>query len=205
MLYLGLGGTALLKPPATTSSLPTFGATPQLPTTSATLPVVGLGGVSSTPSKQTATSGPIETLSKDQILPNELLQTVENFKKFLQEQKSYSSEIARFSIKELKRVETDVDLVNNLINEMENELQKNKAMADNLKLSSAKDLQNVEMAQRTFDTPSGLQYDNVAPFNYFIELADNFEKDMHSLKLCIENIERHVKSTGLATALSPEG
>ncbi|KAK4887699.1 hypothetical protein RN001_003970 [Aquatica leii] len=188
----GLGG---VKPTPVTSSLTGF-----------TAPTHTLGGTPKTTDISTTKLGADQTevAPKDQVLPNELMQTVENFKKFMKEQKSYSSEIARFSIKDLRKVEHDVDVINNCMNEVENQLRKNKAIADKLKMDTAKDLQNAEMAQRTFDTPAGLQYENTAPFNYFVELSDNFEKEMHDLKMHIENVAKYIRNSGAPTTLSPE-
>ncbi|KAK5644007.1 hypothetical protein RI129_007852 [Pyrocoelia pectoralis] len=201
-LSFGLGGVSTTKPTTAISST-TFGLGAQPPP----IPprTVGLGGISSTPPKLAApTTTQAEIAPKHQPLPNELLQTVEQFKKFIQEQKSFSSEIARSSIKELRKVEADVDLVNNCINEVENEMRKNKAMAEKIKLDTAKGLQNAEMAQRTFDTPAGLQYENTAPFEYFIELSDTFEKEMNELKLRIESVNKHVRNTMNPTKLNSQ-
>ncbi|KAF5305932.1 hypothetical protein FQR65_LT07543 [Abscondita terminalis] len=177
---LGLGG---IKPTSTSSTTPGFNAPPSL------------GGLPK--SVDTSSSKPGTDQSqlspKDQVLPNELMQTVENFKKFVKEQKGYSSEIGRFSIKDLRKVEQDVDVINNCMNEVENQLRKNKAVADKIKMDSAKDLQNAEMAQRTFDTPVGLQYENTAPFNYFLELSDHFETEMQDLKIHIESVAKYIE------------
>ncbi|KAF5304565.1 hypothetical protein FQA39_LY09616 [Lamprigera yunnana] len=199
-----LGGISTFKPTTTattttTSLLPNFGLASQL--TSGSPKSVGLGGVNVKPIEP-ATVGQSEIAPKDQLLPNELMQTVEQFKKFVQEQKHFSSEIARFSIKDLKKVEGDIELINNCMHRVENELRKNKLMAEKLKLDTARDLQHVEMAQRTYLTPAGLQYENTAPFNYFIELSDNFEKDMQDLRMRIESIDKYMKGSTTQIPLS---
>jgi len=61
------------------------------------------------------------------------------------------------------------------------------------------------MAQRTHDTPPGLQYDNTAPLAYFAERVSNFERDIQLFRQEIETAERHVKSQTQAAALSPAG
>ena len=47
-----------------------------------------------------------------------------------------------------------------------------------LKVSAAQELLNVEVAQRTRDTPPAMQYENVAPLEYFARLVSNFEGQM---------------------------
>lgn len=202
-LSFGLGGISIPKSTAATAPS-TFGMGAQPPQPPPTH-TVGLGGISSTPPKLTTpTSTQAQIPPKEQPLPQEILQTVEQFKKFVQEQKNFSSEIARSSIKELRKVEADVDLINNCMNEVENEMRKNKAIAEKIKLDTAKGLQNAEMAQRTFHTPAGLQYENTAPFEYFIELSDSFEKEMNELKLRIESVSKHVKNTMNPSKLTPQ-
>lgn len=142
---------------------------------------------------------------KEQPLPNELQQTVQNFKEFVKKQKAYSSDVARCSIKEFKKVESEIDLATNLLNEVEKQLQNNRSVAEKLKNDTAKVLQNVEIAQRTFDTPPGLQYDNTGPLNFFLELADTFERDMYALKLQIDNTDKYVKNLGKHSPLNSQG
>ena len=45
-------------------------------------------------------------------------------------------------------------------------------------MSAAQELLNVEVAQRTRDTPPAMQYENVAPLEYFARLVSNFEGQM---------------------------
>lgn len=66
-------------------------------------------------------------------------------------------------------------------------------------------LQHTEMAQRTHDTPPGLQYDNTAPLQYFAELVAGFERDIKLFRQEIENAERHVHARVQLTGISPAG
>jgi nucleoporin p58/p45 len=61
------------------------------------------------------------------------------------------------------------------------------------------------MAQRTHETPPGLQYDNVAPIEYFTELVAGFERDMQVFRQEIENTEKHIQSLSQPMALTPQG
>lgn len=123
----------------------------------------------------------------------------------IKKQKLYSSDIARCSIRDFKKVEQEIDLLNNTLNEVECQLQKNRYLAEKLKYDTAKNLQNVEMAQRTQDTPPGLQYENSAPLKFFLELADQFEREMQALKIQIEAADKYVKNHRNPDTLTPQG
>lgn len=133
------------------------------------------------------------------------MQSVEEFKNHVKQQKAYCSEICRYSIKEFRNVEADIDTANGLISEVEKQLQYNRKIAEKLKYDTARGLQHVEMAQRTFDTPPGLQYDNHAPFQFFVELANSFEKEMQTLRMQIESTDKYLKYIGKPDGLTPQG
>ncbi|KAJ8927144.1 hypothetical protein NQ314_020417 [Rhamnusium bicolor] len=163
------------------------------------------GGLASSQTK----TGAVVTIQKEippkeQPLPNEILQTVEQFKEMVKLQKLHSSDIARCSVRDFRRVEQEIDLLNNLLNDVEYQLQKNRHLAEKLKYDTAKCLQNVEMAQRTQDTPPGLQYENTAPLRYFLELANQFEREMQSLKIQIESADKYVKNHRNPDTLTPQ-
>lgn len=164
---------------------------------------MGLGGLATTQTKLTTTQK--ELPPKEQPLPNEILQTVEQFKEMVKQQKLYSSDIARCSIREFRKVEQEIDHLTTLLNDVEGQLQKNRQLAEKLKYDTAKCLQNVEMAQRTQDTPPGLQYENTAPLRYFLELADQFEREMQVLKFQIESADKYVKNHKSPDTITPQG
>lgn len=103
------------------------------------------------------------------------------------------------------QVAQDIDVVSKKLVEMENELKKNQAIAHKLKYDMAKSLQHVELAQRTYDTPNGLQYDNNVPINYFIELADGYEREMSSVRAEIESVDKYLRNLNNPTLLSSDG
>ncbi len=65
--------------------------------------------------------------------------------------------------------------LNSLVKSLAAGLSRSKASMDRLKIDAAQELLNVEIAQRTRDTPPALQYENVAPYAYFERLAAGFE------------------------------
>ncbi|XP_068907235.1 nuclear pore complex protein Nup58-like isoform X2 [Tenebrio molitor] len=182
---LGVGGSV------TSSAAHSLGLTAA---TAAPQQNVGLGGVPSTQSKGgSGAAAQKELPPKEQLLPNEFAHLVEQFKNVVQEEKNRSSDVARCSVKEFRKVETELDSLNHQFNQVENQLLNNRNLAEQLKYDTAKGLQHVEMAQRTQDTPPSLQYDNTAPLQFFLDLADNFEREMQILKLKIDNTEKFVK------------
>lgn len=203
-LNFGFGGgfgTLTTKP--LTSTIATSAAT--------AAPTLGLGGVATSipitarlggVATSMTTAAKTEISSKDQPLPNEILQTVEAFKIFIKQQEQYCSDISKVSIKEFKKVKEDIDAVNNKLTTTEKQLQSNQVTAEKLKYNTAKGLQQIEMAQRTHDTPPGLQYDNNAPLLFFIELVDSFEKEMQQIKLQIETTDKYIRNLGAASPLT---
>lgn len=113
--------------------------------------------------------------------------------------------MARISAKEFKKVTAAIDQVGNFLNEAEKQLQNNRAVAERLKMDTARGLQNIEMAQRTMDTPPGLQYDNVMPMAFFRELIDHFEKELQNLKLQIEYTDKYMRNLEQPIPLNSQG
>ncbi|CAH1112555.1 unnamed protein product [Psylliodes chrysocephalus] len=169
------------------------------PTTAASQ---GLGGQPTAQTKVVTTQKDITP--KDQPLPNEILQTVEAFKELVKQQKLHSSDIARCSVRDFRKVEQDINQLAQLLAEVESQLQKNRQLAEKLKYETAKCLKDVEIAQRTQDTPPGLQYENTAPLKFFLQLADKFEREMQALKVQIEGADNYVKNYRSPNALTPQ-
>ncbi|XP_066999709.2 nuclear pore complex protein Nup58 isoform X2 [Anabrus simplex] len=172
-------------------------ATTTGPVTTTTTTSVGLGGIDPSHSK-TGPTGSLTTRTdnkavKENQIPNEIVQTIDNFKNFVKGQKNLSTEIARGSAKPLHKVQEDTEQLKQLLTSLSNAMQKSFTLAVKLKADTAKCLHNAEMAQRTHDTPPGLQYDNTAPLQYFQELVAGFEHDMQILSQEIENTEKHIK------------
>nr|CAD7454003.1 unnamed protein product [Timema tahoe] len=173
--------------------------------TTAAISSVGLGGVDTSQGKPGLGPKKQEIKAvKENLIPNEIIQTIDAFKSFVKSQKNLSSEISRGSVKPLLKVEEDTASLKNLLSSLSAELVKNKLQADKLKAEIAKCLQNAEMAQRTHETPTALQFQNTAPLQFFTELAAKFDKDMETLRMEIENAEKHINSLSHARAITPQ-
>ena len=83
-------------------------------------------------------------------------------------------------------------------------LAKNRTQLDRLKMDAAQELLNAEIAQRTKDTPPALQYENVAPYEYFARLVASFESQMLVYRRQIEETEQHLQTMATQETLAPE-
>lgn len=165
----------------------------------------GLGGLDvSVSSKGLLQGSNSPAATKDNIWPPELIQTIEKFKEFVKEQKVLSSDIARGSARPLNRCAEDTALLMEILTTLAGSVQRDRSSADKLRQDTAKALQNSEIAQRTHDTPPGLQYENNAPLSLFMELADTFEHDLMLFRSQIETTEKHIQTMMTPRTLTPQ-
>ncbi|XP_069696924.1 nuclear pore complex protein Nup58 isoform X3 [Periplaneta americana] len=202
----GLFNSSLPKPLLFTPITATTSTGPGLGTTTTTS--IGLGGVDAAQTKTgltgTSPGRPDAKAVKENQIPNEILQTIEGFKNFVKTQKGLSSDIARGSVKPLYKVQEDTESLKQMLAGLTSGVQRIGALADRLQADTAKCLHLAEMAQRTRETPPGLQYDNVAPVEYFMELVARYERDMQLFRQEIENTEKHIQSLSQSMALTPQ-
>ncbi|KOC61149.1 Nucleoporin p58/p45, partial [Habropoda laboriosa] len=176
-------------------------------TTSTTTSIAnkGLGGLDVSVSNKGLSQGSSSlAAAKENIWPPKLLQTIDEFKEFVKEQKVLSSDIARGSARPLNRCAEDTASLMELLTTLAGSVQRDRSSADKLKQDTAKALQNSEIAQRTHDTPPGLQYENNAPLLFFMELADCFEHDLMLFRSQIETTEKHIQTMMTPKTLTPQ-
>ncbi|XP_040573664.1 nucleoporin p58/p45 [Lepeophtheirus salmonis] len=188
----GLGGAKLPQN--------AFGAPQQQPVVN-----LGLGGTtnSSSGGSNESNKNDIKAL-KETHIPNEILSTVDEFKKLVKEERNISSDIAHISSRIHDKIKSETEALVRLVSILSSGIKKNKAALDKLKLEAAQELRNAEIAQRTKDTPGALQYENVAPYEYFSRLVSNFENDMLKYRQQIDETEQHLHASASSAALSPE-
>ncbi|CAD5120398.1 DgyrCDS8969 [Dimorphilus gyrociliatus] len=153
----------------------------------------GLGGVDAATAQ--ANEKQSAKAAKDANIPKEILQTVEEFKKFLNNEKKFREEISRHSTKASVNVVKEVNSLKQQAALESSKVERNKIMIECLKQDIRSEFRNAEMAKHTRDIPETLQYENIAPGLYFETLIENYEHSMVIFKQQIDDLERHLMST----------
>ncbi|CRK94468.1 CLUMA_CG007974, isoform A [Clunio marinus] len=156
---------------------------------------VGLGGIDMNATQPKATEGKSEsTKVKETQVPKEIIQTVDDFKTYLKLQKTLSAEIVRTTDRKLKSVSSEIQRLNCVVQDAAINVDNNKLAIKLLRSDTSKIIQHADMAQRTHETPSGLQFENIMPQIYFNELIHKYEHDLLTLKHQVELTEKHLQS-----------
>ncbi|KAL1006616.1 hypothetical protein UPYG_G00074510 [Umbra pygmaea] len=201
---LGLGQTGL------GSGGLTLGSLVSTSTAVSSAPSLGLGGVdfsTSSEKKSDKSSGanPQDSKAlKDENLPPVICQDVDNFQKFVKEQKQVHEEISRMSSKALLKVQDDIKSLKQLLSVSASGLQRNALAIDKLKMETAQELKNADIALRTQKTPPGLQHENTAPYDYFRCLVEQFEVQLQQYRQQIEELENHLTTQGSGSHITPQ-
>ncbi|XP_064481737.1 nucleoporin p58/p45-like isoform X2 [Ornithodoros turicata] len=203
------GQTATTSTGFSLGSLSSTSAPSLSATASATVPAtssVGLGGVDILPASSAAGSagGKADKAVKESTLPNEIVQTVESFKAYVNEQKEVREEIFRVSSRLITKVQEETSALRQLLSTIESGIQRNALAIDRLKEDTALELKNAEIAHHTKETPAALQYENTAPTVYFQRLVASFSQQMKLYKQQIEELEQHFASMSSSSSLTPQ-
>ncbi|XP_077154432.1 nucleoporin p58/p45 isoform X3 [Ranitomeya variabilis] len=169
----------------------------------------GLGGIdfSSSSDKKSDKAGarPEDSKAlKDENLPQLICQDVETFQKFVKEQKQVQEEISRMSNKAMTKVENEIKALKQLLSVASSGLPRNTLAIDKLKIETAEELKNAEIALRTQKTPPGLQHENTAPADYFRALVEQFEVQLQQYRQQIEELENHLATQANSSHLTPQ-
>uniref|UniRef100_A0A452R6R3 Nucleoporin 58 n=1 Tax=Ursus americanus TaxID=9643 RepID=A0A452R6R3_URSAM len=141
---------------------------------------------------------------KDENLPPVICQDVENLQKFVKEQKQVQEEISRMSSKAMLKVQEDIKALKQLLSLAASGLQRNTLNIDKLKIETAQELKNAEIALRTQKTPPGLQHENTAPADYFRVLVQQFEVQLQQYRQQIEELENHLATQANNSHITPQ-
>ncbi|XP_048197590.1 nucleoporin p58/p45 isoform X3 [Perognathus longimembris pacificus] len=207
----GLGGSLFQSANTATSGLGqnalslTLGA----PAATSTTGNEGLGGIdfsssSDKKSDKTGTRPEDSKALKDENLPPVICQDVENLQKFVKEQKQVQEEISRMSSKAMLKVQEDIKALKQLLSLASSGLQRNTLNIDKLKVETAQELKNAEIALRTQKTPPGLQHENTAPADYFRILVQQFEVQLQQYRQQIEELENHLATQANNSHITPQ-
>ncbi|KAG8520257.1 Nucleoporin p58/p45 [Galemys pyrenaicus] len=197
----GLGGSLFQSANTATSGLGQNALGLTLGTTAATSTVgnEGLGGIdfSSSADKKSKDSKAL----KDENLPPVICQDVENLQKFVKEQKQVQEEISRMSSKAMLKVQEDIKALKQLLSLAASGLQRNTINIDKLKIETAQELKNAEIALRTQKTPPGLQHENTAPAEILVQ---QFEVQLQQYRQQIEELENHLATQANNSHITPQ-
>ncbi|XP_061484520.1 nucleoporin p58/p45 isoform X2 [Rhineura floridana] len=207
----GLGGTLFPNASTAASGLGqnAFGLTLGTAAAPTTTVNEGLGGIdfSSSSDKKSDKPGtrPEDSKAlKDENLPPVICQDVENLQKFVKEQKQVQEEISRMSSKAMLKVQEDIKALKQLLTVAASGLQRNTLNIDKLKVETAQELKNAEIALRTQKTPPGLQHENSAPADYFRILVEQFEVQLQQYRQQIEELENHLATQANNSHITPQ-
>ncbi|XP_058897983.1 nucleoporin p58/p45 isoform X2 [Kogia breviceps] len=169
----------------------------------------GLGGIdfsssSDKKSDKTGTRPEDSKALKDEALPSAICQDVGNLQKFVKEQKQVQEEISRMSSKAMLKVQEDIKALKQLLSLAASGLQRNTLNIDKLKIETAQELKNAEIALRTQKTPPGLQHENTAPADYFRILVQQFEVQLQQYRQQIEELENHLATQANNSHITPQ-
>ncbi|XP_020511584.1 nucleoporin p58/p45 isoform X4 [Labrus bergylta] len=173
-------------------------------------PSLGLGGVdfsTSSENKSDTSSGANAQDSKalkDENLPPVICQDVENFQKFVKDQKQVQEDISRMSSKAISKVQDDIKSLKQLLSVSASGLQRQALAIDKLKLETAQELKNADISLRTQKTPPGLQHENTAPSDYFRSLIEQFEVQLQQYRQQIEELENHLTTQSSGSHITPQ-
>lgn len=221
----GLGGAAAAgtsfsfgKPATTTSASLNFGTTTTTTlgsglfgkpattaaTSTAPTPFVGLGGIDVSSNKPKPGESKQDIKVKETQVPDEIVRTVDALKTYIKTQKTLSSDIGRTSTSKLTNVSGEIMNLQWALQEIANSVEANYNQIKLLRKETSKTIQSVEMAQRTQDTPVGLQFENNAPFQFFQNLVAKYEHDLINFRQQIALTERHMHSITNPQNVAPE-
>uniref|UniRef100_A0AAQ4R5P8 Nucleoporin 58 n=1 Tax=Gasterosteus aculeatus aculeatus TaxID=481459 RepID=A0AAQ4R5P8_GASAC len=167
-------------------------------------PSMGLGGVDFTTSSESKSDPSDSKALKDENLPPVICQDVENFQKFVKDQKQVEEDISRMSSKGISKVQDDIKSLKQLLSVSASGLQRQALAIEKLKLETAQELKNAEIALRTQKTPPGLQHENTAPSDYFHSLVEQFEVQLQQYRQQIEELENHLTTQSSGSHITPQ-
>ncbi|XP_017104528.2 nuclear pore complex protein Nup58 [Drosophila bipectinata] len=166
---------------------------------------VGLGGIDVSATQPKLGDNKQDGIKiKETQVPDEIVKTVDALKAYIKQQKTTSSDIGRTSTSKFTNVAHEITNLKWALQNMSNSVEGNNQQIRLLRQETSKAIQSLEMAQRTQDTPAGLQFEHSAPFQYFQCLVAKYELDLVAFRQQIALTERHMHALSNPQSISPE-
>lgn len=200
----GIGGGIFGTKPTSNNLNASLPVSTTLSATSSS-PFVGLGGLDVASSQPKSGESKQDNVKvKETLVPEEIAKTIEVLKTHIKNQKSLSSDIGRASVSKLSNVSGEILSFQCSLQEISNTVETNYSQIKLLRKETSRVMQTAEMAQRTQDTPAGLQFENSAPFQLFQNLVLKYETDLMNFRNQIALTEKHMRSLTAPQAVSPD-
>lgn len=172
---------------------------------SSSIQKVGLGGIDVNATQPKTIEGQVDSSKvKENQLPQEIIATVDALKAYTHQQKTLSSDIVRTSSRKIKNINSDLNALNWSLADIHSNVETSFIGIKQLRTETNKARREAEIAQRTHETPAGLQFENTAPLHYFMELVQKFEHDMLNIRKQLELTETHIRSLTNPQAFTAE-
>lgn len=156
---------------------------------------LGLGGVDINAAQPKTIEGQTDSSKvKENQLPQEIIGTVDSLKAYTNQQKTISSDIVRASSRKITNINGELEKLNWALADIHSNVENNFLAIKQLRTETNRARQEADIAQRTQETPSGLQFENTAPLYYFMDLVRKFESDMLTIRKQLELTETHIRS-----------
>ncbi|EDV48471.1 probable nucleoporin Nup58 [Drosophila erecta] len=166
---------------------------------------VGLGGIDVSATQPKLGDNKQDGIKiKETQVPDEIVKTVDALKVYIKQQKTISSDIGRTSTSKFTNVSHEITNLKWALQNMANSVEGSNQQIRLMRQETVKAIQSLEMAQRTQDTPAGLQFENSAPFQYFQCLVAKYEQDLIAFRQQIALTERHMHALSNPQSISPE-
>ncbi|KAH8315150.1 hypothetical protein KR059_011724 [Drosophila kikkawai] len=181
-----------------------FGKPAGQPAAAAPSTFVGLGGIDVSATQPKLGDNKQDGIKiKETQVPDEIVKTVDALKVYIKQQKTTSSDISRTSTSKFSNVSHEINNLRWALQNMSNSVESNNQQIGLLRQETSKAIQSLEMAQRTQDTPAGLQFEHSAPFQYFQCLVAKYEQDLIALRQKIAHTESLMHALSNPQSISP--
>ncbi|CAG0918961.1 unnamed protein product [Notodromas monacha] len=161
----------------------------------------GLGGTPQSGQGDAGKDSQTGVQAKDAQLPPEIRMTVEELKAHIAAQRQHRDEIMKISEMHIHKTSDRLAACHSKIIALSSAMSVLAAEVKRIKEEVRDELRNVDISQRTREIPSGLQYENEAPLEYFLRKLQQFDARFAECKEQTTDLEKYL-ANGMDTSLS---